>query len=200
MQLPETQKMSMIRQDGFGKDKSDQEVFYDLCFCICAPQTKFVYNREVIKALIEADFYGSDISVQELEKIVLRVRFFRNKAKYLLRAKSIFSIILNVVRSEEMSDMDKREWLTQVVEGVGMKVASHFLRNIGCKDLAIIDVHVLKYLNCLPPKNKAAYLELESMFRDAAANSGTSVAELDLIVWRHYSGIEADERDGDLAS
>lgn len=36
----------------FSVKKSLSEMFYDLCFAICAPQTKFVNNRKVIDILI----------------------------------------------------------------------------------------------------------------------------------------------------
>ncbi len=36
-----------------------------------------------------------------------------------------------------------RDWLVENITGLGMKEASHFLRNVGYLDLAIIDKHIL---------------------------------------------------------
>jgi N-glycosylase/DNA lyase len=38
----------------------------------------------------------------------------------------------------------KREKVAELIKGIGYKEASHFLRNIGYRNLAIIDRHYLK--------------------------------------------------------
>lgn len=38
--------------------KTDEEIFYDLCFCICAPQTTFKSNFAVNQVLQSRDFYN----------------------------------------------------------------------------------------------------------------------------------------------
>jgi len=43
--------------ENFGRKKTNEEVFYDLCFTILAPQTKFQNNIKVIQKLKELDFY-----------------------------------------------------------------------------------------------------------------------------------------------
>src|SRR5256885_1237436 len=66
-----------------------------------------------------------------------------------------------------------REFLVDNVKGLGMKEASHFMRNIGIgKDLAILDRHILKNLklygvvdeipNSLTQKK---YLDIESKLK-----------------------------------
>ena len=112
-------------------EKNDEHIFYDLCFCLCAPQTRFVYNREVQKKLIEIDFYRKNCETPILEGIVKKVRFFRIKASNLCLAKLQFPQIISIVRSD-LSSQYKRSWMIYNVDGCGMKVASHFLRNLGC--------------------------------------------------------------------
>ena len=66
---------------------------------------------------------------------------------------------------------DLRAWLVREVKGLGWKEASHFLRNIGFRDLAILDRHILRNLRrhgvirtipaSLPEKR---YLAIEGRF------------------------------------
>lgn len=75
-----------------------------------------------------------------------------------------------------------------------MKEASHFLRNIGYKNLAIIDFHILDLLEeykliekpkTLSPKN---YIEIENVLRELAQKTNTKLGELDLYLWYKETG------------
>lgn len=188
--------------DRFKKDKSEQEIFYDLCFCVLAPQTTFVANRKVIAELIRWGFYfwreryenEKDGDLQKLKEIVKPTRFYNNKAKYLNEILDNFPIIFSKMR-ENLPAVEKRDWLVRNVKGLGMKAASHFLRNLGNKDLAIIDVHVMKFmeLEYIAPKNKKEYLAIEKEFGDLAKSLSLSVAELDAIIWIRYSGTDWED-------
>jgi thermostable 8-oxoguanine DNA glycosylase len=68
-----------------------------------------------------------------------------------------------------------------------MKAASHFLRNQGAQELAIIDVHILKFLEHPPPKNRREYLALEALFKARAQDTMLTPAELDVYLWKIYS-------------
>lgn len=178
--------------DRFKENKNnDSIVFYNLCFAICAPQTTFISNRKVIDCLISRNFYYSDIDIDDLRIIVRPVRFIR-KAEYLLEAKNHFSNILSIVRSNK-TDFEKRQSIEYMVKGVGLKAASHFLRNMGAEDLSIIDTHVLKFLKRDGPKSKREYIELEEQFREQSKLMGLSVAELDALVWKFYSKTDWSE-------
>jgi N-glycosylase/DNA lyase len=65
-----------------------------------------------------------------------------------------------------------RDWFVRNVKGLGWKEASHFLRNIGYRDLAILDRHILKNLRrhriirSLPKSlTPARYQSIERKFR-----------------------------------
>jgi hypothetical protein len=53
--------------------KSKREIFYDLCFCICAPQTTFVNNRKVEEAKREFRMInqGTPLTEKEEAKTIL---------------------------------------------------------------------------------------------------------------------------------
>lgn len=177
--------------NNFKTNKKDSEIFYNLCFAICAPQTTFKNNRKVVNSLILKDFYKTDIEESELKEIVRPVRFIR-KAEYLLRMKEQFYNILNIVRSNK-DNFEKRTILEKMVMGMGLKATSHFLRNLGAEDLSIIDTHVIKFLKKDVPKSKKDYLKLEEQFREQAKDMGVSVAELDAFVWKLYSKTDWSE-------
>ncbi len=173
----------------FGLKKEDKWIFYDLVFCICAPQTTFVNNRKVIDVLISKNFFEEDISESSLQEILKPVRFYRNKAKWVLEAKKRFSEIMWVMSQKECGNISRRNWLAKNVKGLGMKAASHFLRNLGDLDLAIIDTHILKFLNIVKTE-KWNYVEVEKQFQEKAREANLTPAELDAIVWKTYSKTE----------
>ncbi|MBD3261696.1 MAG: hypothetical protein GF334_08475 [Candidatus Altiarchaeales archaeon] len=175
----------------FESKRDPVEIFYDLCLCLCVPQTTFKSAAKVLRELVARNFYLEHISREELRKIVKPVRFLR-KADFLLAAKKDFEGIYSVVVSSN-SSYEKREALVKRVRGMGMKAGSHFLRNMGVTDLAIIDTHVLKFLEAAPPKSKREYLELECDFQAASREYGMATAELDAYIWKFYSGTPWEE-------
>jgi N-glycosylase/DNA lyase len=185
---------------GFQKRKTKRAIFYDLCFTLCAPQTTFVNNTKVIKELKKRKFY--DHSVISLPQLCKPVRFYNNKAKYLREAKEKFDMIYKVTQSVTMDGYRKRDFLVTNVKGMGMKAASHFLRNLGYEDLAIIDTHILKFLahdeHELKEVRKMAtskkgYESLEFDFKVEASDYRMTVAELDALVWKNYSNTDWKE-------
>jgi N-glycosylase/DNA lyase len=87
-----------------------------------------------------------------------------------------------------------REWLVNNVKGLGMKESSHFLRNIGYKDLAIIDFHIVDLLEreklierpkTITPKK---YLEIEQILAELGKKTNLNLAELDLYLWYLETG------------
>jgi N-glycosylase/DNA lyase len=85
--------------------------------------------------------------------------------------------------------------LAAEVNGLGMKEASHFLRNIGHLDLAIIDRHILTHLlacgaiDAIPRSiTPARYRGLEESFESLAHRFGLSMQQLDLLFWSFEEG------------
>jgi N-glycosylase/DNA lyase len=80
------------------------------------------------------------------------------------------------------------------VTGIGYKEASHFIRNIGHTDCAIIDFHILDILarSGLIDKPKTLtrkkYLEIEDVLRRIGARSSLNLGELDLYLWYMETG------------
>ena len=87
-----------------------------------------------------------------------------------------------------------REWIVKNIKGLGLKESSHFLRNIGFDDYAIIDFHIVdllvKYNIIQRPKSltKKKYLEIEETLRKIAEKTNLTLAELDLYLWYMETG------------
>lgn len=200
----------------FQESKTDEQIFYDLCFCICAPQCPFKQNIIAIQNLTMADFYGSKLKINEIRGSIKETRFYNQKAKRLKEAKKKFDEILYAINiwrynregietlsgEDNFDSYDLRNWLVKNVKGLGMKTASHFIRNLGDTSLAIIDTHIIKFLktqtvDCvrisMQPCNKTDYLFMEKRFKKIAKRNKLTTAELDALVWKRYSGTDWDE-------
>lgn len=168
--------------------KTEEEMFYELCFCICSPQTTFSKNSELNKELKSRDFFRGYIPSNELELLTAKVRFYQRKALFLIEAKKKWRTIYDVMVSDE-SDYFKRDWLIQNVRGLGFKTSSHFLRNaLGCEYFAILDTHVCKFLETSPPKSPTMYKTQEARFMEIANDLSVTPMELDIYIFAYYSG------------
>ena len=155
--------------------KSD--VFNELCFCILTAN----FNAErsmTIQKKIGNGFLTLSISSLTRKLKQLGHRFPNTRARYIVEA-----------RKFKNSLQFSREWLVKNIKGIGMKEASHFLRNIGFEDFAIIDFHIIniltKYKLIKRPKTltKSNYLEIESILRKLTKKLNLSLGELDLYLW-----------------
>lgn len=192
-----------VFEENFLPKKSNEEIFYHLLFCICVPQTTFKNCSEVISRLKKVRYYNFTTNKFYLEgtkreflwKIIKPARFYKRKTEYVIEAREIFPLVIQMLEANQyvwsLNNFEKREWLVRNVKGLGMKTASHFLRNLGAMDLAIIDTHILKYLKV--KDRKWDYLELEKRLQQKAKKLGMTVGEFDVILWKYYS--KTDWRD-----
>ncbi len=171
---------------------SGDDIFYELCFCLMTPQSNGKRCGEVANDLMEKGFVNSEVDLVPLLK--KRTRFHNHKATYLIQMKNKYNEILDALKSGKRPN-EMREWLVKNIKGIGMKEASHFLRNIGYTDLAILDRHILKNLvkcrviDSLPkPLNAKKYVEIEELFKKFSFRIGISMDELDLLFWSEETG------------
>jgi N-glycosylase/DNA lyase len=82
------------------------------------------------------------------------------------------------------------------VKGLGWKEASHFLRNVGFFDVAIIDRHILSNMrehglvtaDGKKGLTKRRYLEYEGMLKRVAERLGMTLGKMDLYLWYRKTG------------
>lgn len=179
---------------------TDEELYREMAFCMCTPQTNAKHAWKAVTRLEELDYFENG----EWEQIsfILKesgVRFHKNKTKYIVRNKSNFyydtrgAILKNINGGDIVSARNK---LADSVIGWGMKEASHFLRNIGFGDsICILDRHILRQLKeygvitSIPNSiSKGDYIAIENDMRHFAEEINIPIAALDLVFWYKAKG------------
>ncbi len=166
----------------------------ELAFCVLAANFKAIEAFRMAGRLWETGALF-EAPVSEVEEILRSMghRFPRTRAEYIVSNRPLLRRIREVV--PRLSSERAREWLRENVRGLGMKESSHFLRNTGRKDVAIIDRHILRVMREYGliggvPKSltRGRYLQLEGILRGVAGEAGLSLAELDLYMWYMKTG------------
>ena len=192
-----------LREFQEGWNETDQKVFAELCFCLCTPQSSAKKCDLAIQQLVKNKnlYTGNAVQIgKELRKG--GVRFHNTKSKRITEARKTFSNSANLDVKEKLvcdcshDPYEMRNWLVENVNGMGMKEASHFLRNVGFyNELSILDRHILKNLyshgaideipKTISPKQ---YLEIETRMKSFAKKAGVPFPELDLLFWSMETG------------
>lgn len=170
---------------------STKELFKELCFCILTAN----FNAE--KCIEIQNEIGTDfltLSEEELSNKLSELghRYPNYRAKYICDSAKYNEELRDIISSTK--DEELREWLVENIKGLGYKESSHFLRNIGFNNLAIIDFHIIDVLvshNIIQkPKSltRKKYLEIENTLRKIAKETNLSLAELDLYLWYMETG------------
>jgi len=178
----------------FASVRPDDHI-YELAYCLLTPQSSAVNAALTIDQLKRANFFSTDVNPAPiLSSKAHYIRFHNTKARHLEQAKLKFPEIAAKLANGSTGP-ELREWLVNNVKGLGWKEASHFLRNIGHRNLAILDRHILKNLvrhriiralpKTLTPKR---YLAIEARFAHFAMHTGISMDELDLLFWSRETG------------
>ncbi|MCK4531532.1 MAG: N-glycosylase/DNA lyase [Candidatus Aenigmarchaeota archaeon] len=190
----EVEKLVDSRIKEFKKlgEQSSDEIFKELCFCILTAN----FNAEGgIK--IQKEIGNGFLTLTEAQLVKklkeLGHRYPKTRAGYVIEARKYKDSLKETIRSFE-DEHKLREWLDKNVKGLGYKEASHFLRNVGFENLAVIDFHIIdilaKYNVIEKPKTltRRKYLEIEELLRKIAKKLDINLAELDLYLWHAETG------------
>ena len=170
----------------------DEDWFSELCFCL---MTANWTARGGI--LIQKTLGDGCISLPQakVEQVLADHghRFARPRADYICKARKLPN--LRSVIEAQGGDRRAREWLVENVLGLGYKEASHFLRNTGHYDVAILDRHILGIMHeyaliqeipkTITPKR---YLEVEKTLEKLSAKLKTPLGILDFYIWYMRTG------------
>ncbi|MCD6109071.1 MAG: N-glycosylase/DNA lyase [Thermoplasmata archaeon] len=183
---------SRIKEFNITGRKDNFTLFKELCFCILTAN----FNAE--KSIrIQREIDNGFLLLSE-EKLVDKLqknghRYPKSRAKYIVEARRYKNVLKKIIESSR-DEYDLREWLVRNIKGIGYKEASHFLRNIGFKNIAIVDFHIIDLLSRYnlieKPKylSKNIYFQIEKLLRKIAKKTGVSLAELDLYMWYMETG------------
>lgn len=180
------------RMSYFSRKMSNQELFCELCFCILAANYTSEGSWRIQNSIGTGFLTLSEKGLARKLKS-LGYRFPNVRSKYIVRARKLENETPAALGSG-MGREDLREWFVRNVHGLGYKEASHFLRNVGRSDYAIVDFHILDILSrhglfekpkTLTPKR---YLQAERILQDICDAAGMTQGELDLYLWYSETG------------
>lgn len=174
------------------------EYFYELAYCLLTPQTSASNAAKAVNNLKHQRFRERDIDpLPYLHSKEYYIRFHHTKAKRLNLMKKTMAQVSAILSDKTTSAFQKRELLVSIVNGFGLKEATHFLRNIGKNDgLAILDRHILRNLkkfgaiDSFPVTlSPGRYYQIEQQFQIFAASIQIPPDELDLLFWSMETGV-----------
>jgi len=171
--------------------KSNDELFKEICFCLLTAN----FNAE--KSIIIQNEIGECFLTDTKEELTKKLknyghRFPNARAEYISESLKCKDKLKEIVQFRDKKAL--RNWIVNNIKGLGYKEASHFLRNVGFDDYAIIDFHILDILEnynlIKKPKTltKKKYIDIENLLRKLAKKTGLTLAELDLYLWYLETG------------
>jgi N-glycosylase/DNA lyase len=187
--LIEKRKIQFLRLN----KKSYRDWFEELCFCLLTANTSFKLGYRIQKEFGYKGFtcYSSEAELAQRLKDA-RYRFYNRRAHFITLACRFKTDIKKKIKSLEKNE--RREWLVKNIKGLGYKEASHFLRNVGYFDYAILDFHIIDLLEkeniSKRPKNlnKNSYLEIEEKLTKYSKKLNIEIGILDLYLWYLETG------------
>nr|WP_240900225.1 N-glycosylase/DNA lyase [Sulfuracidifex metallicus] len=131
-------------------------------------------------------------SYSEVAKSLKRCgyRFYNLKAKFIVNNREFLPKLKEIVKP--IADADQlmaRDLIANKFLGFGYKEASHFLRNVGYMDLAIVDRHVISFLRKegtpinFKTLTRNKYLTVEAILRSISNTLNIELGILDLFIW-----------------
>lgn len=197
------------------EDVEEDKLWQELCFCILSANVSFELAKSVIHRISDNNMLnpewiiedktsestlfnfldGSNFEPVKKNGELRRYRYPKVKSQQIVNAaKRIYcNNSIKEILNEFDSDVLARNFFYTEIAGLGIKEASHFLRNIGfATSLAIIDVHVFNFLKefslidfeigtSLTLKN---YLLLEKTLKNLSEYHGLDLSILDLAIWQ----------------
>ena len=204
-------------------EMSEKELWEELCLCILSSNVPYelalsAFWRLRSKHLLRPEWiirFKSAVQQisQELSKQVYlpqrrdgsyrKYRFPNIRAWNIVEAaRTLYQEnygILWILKNSNYEE-EARSFLAKNISGIGLKQASHFLRNIGySSSLAIIDSHVMAFLievGAVSQENIKAvtpkiYMRLERILRDLCESFGFNLSIFDMAIWQYMRGKQA---------
>ncbi|GGM69901.1 N-glycosylase [Thermogymnomonas acidicola] len=167
-------------------------LFGELCFCIITANTSAELGLRM-QRLVPKEFFA----FSSYDALVSRMhshhcRFYRTRSQYIYRARWVLPLLPAIVN--ERDRFYAREFMVANVDGLGYKEASHFLRNVGVFDFAILDKHVLRLVSreidvsAFRAGSAKSYLAVERELAGMASQIGLEPGIFDLYLWKIATG------------
>ncbi|MEP6903235.1 MAG: N-glycosylase/DNA lyase [Actinomycetota bacterium] len=179
--------------------ESDERLWEEMVFCFFTGGCSAKMGLRSIEAVRPLLMSGTHEEL--MNALVGRHRYPRARAGYIVASRDFLQEHCGLQLRKKLESfenpLERRDWLVKEkrIKGLGYKEASHFLRNIGLKDYAILDKHILRSLAELkiiadpkPPNTRLKYLTIEEKLKNLALLSKIDFDELDLVLWSMKTG------------
>ena len=186
---------SEINKDGY------KETFLELVYVILAAGTSAKLALSTVDILKKDDFVFNKDLTQIIKKLKGCYRFYNLRGKYIYNTReyirSSYNNSFKKIFNDNSSHYRRRSFFSSnpKVQGVGMKAASHFLRNIGFNDYAILDKHIINLMKeCglisldFKTLNEKNYIAIENILRKVGSRHNLTLSSLDLVLWYFKTG------------
>jgi N-glycosylase/DNA lyase len=199
------------------EEMTEEELWQTLCLCILSSNVHYESAQSALSHLVDNGYLGinwimetpnsENLIAEELSKPLYlpvrldgsgrRYRFPNVRARNIVQAaRVLFSEKLLISKLLAIHDSERtvRDILVAKIPGIGLKEASHFLRDIGySNNLAIVDSHVISFLaeiNAISRAevkmmNRSTYFELENILQKLCKEHNVSLSAFDMAVWRY---------------
>nr|MDO8114893.1 N-glycosylase/DNA lyase [Candidatus Sigynarchaeota archaeon] len=176
------------------RSRSNNDNFKELCFCILTANCGAEASLKIHAAI--GDKFLTVSCPEEFTELLKcnGGRFYNTKGKFLASCCEFRGTLKATMDSFGSDEQGLRQWLVDNILGLGHKEASHFMRNVGYENVAIIDFHIVDILVehgfIAEPKTlgKKKYLEIEQVLRGIASTLQLNLAALDLYLWFAETG------------
>jgi len=192
-----------LRRNAFrfdSKDPDDQLVLKQhLAFTLMVPGGRADRAREAVDIMTTRNaFYPESVdndALWEALQSVIRpfVRFYKTKLNYVRGGlRKWDALVAQTRRWPKVAETDPgmRQWLTTHIKGMGLKAASHFMRNVGLSRSTsaypIIDVHIHKALDRFNFVHDD-YASAEQSFAWLSKMVNVPILTLDTMLWCAYA-------------
>lgn len=170
--------------------------YEELVYCLLTAYASAIMGQKCVDALC-LDNVLLEGSEDDIRRVLVDTghRFPNKRSKYIYNTRGLALVIKETIQGFDDSK-EARKWLVENVKGLGWKEGSHYLRNIGYFDLAIIDRHILNNLREFElleedgkkGLTKKRYLAIEELLDVVADKLKLEPGELDLYMWYRKTG------------
>lgn len=193
---PITAQLDEFRKTGENAD--DEKIFEELAFCIL---TSAVGPKVGLRSIAAIKDILRDGSAEEMAARLEGIHKYPEKADFIVHTRDYLEKEYGFRLRDLVRSFDDRKALrdffalSKDIKGLGYTQASHFLRNIGYTDYAILDKNVARMLHELgvtdsekPPSTGKKYVETEEKMKALSDELGISLVELDMVLWSFKTG------------
>ena len=181
-----------------GENADDEKIFEELAFCIL---TSAVGPKVGLRSIAAIKDILRDGSAEEMAERLEGIHKYPEKSGFIVHTRDYLKKEYGFKLTELIRSFDDRKSLRDFfalnkdIKGLGYTQASHFFRNIGYTDYAILDKNVARMLHEIgvtdsekPPSTGKKYVEAEERMKALSDEMGISLVELDMLLWSFKTG------------